>query len=422
MFQIKDKKIWFMIFLYGLLSIIFHVAFLEVGGGDDSYFSTCLEGTTLAQFCVKRWNKWSSRLFIETIVVLVLKQPLWLWTVIDILVSGLLAYLLFGVLFHKKEVSMAPWICGLLFVLYDFREMSSAGWMTTTMNYWWVLAAGIIAFLPLYFHYREEPVKPWLYVFAIPCGLFAANQEQVGIIFVCTALYMLGVYIYEKREIPKYLYCLLGIGILCLILVFLCPGNEVRKISNIDFWFPNFAGFNIIQKGLLGWYGLLRSFYEDMNWLFAGFTLVLFIAVAVRKAKWYEKAIAAIPLLSNIALFACLQISRFWDAGPVNKVVHAFDFDQPIVYYHGALPNKLRLLMLAYTLVCVCIVYTMYVLWGNTKRFCHLFAVLTIGAISKVSMGMSPTVWASSERTTIFLLFAFIVIGSYAFEDLQGKC
>ena len=411
-----------MIFVYGLLSIIFHVAFLEVGSGDDTYFMTCLEDTTLGAFLVKRWNKWSSRLLIETIVVLVLKKPVWLWMTIDIAVSVLLAYLLFGILFHKKDSGILPWIGGVLFLLYDFREMSSAGWMTTTINYWWVLAAGMIAFLPLYFHYREEPVKPWLYILAVPCGLFAANQEQVGIIFVCTALYMLGLYLYEKRKVPQYLYCLLGIGLFCLILVFLCPGNEVRKISNIDFWFPSFAGFNIIQKGLLGWYGLLRSFFEDMNWLFVGFTLVLFAAVAIRKTRWYEKVIAAIPLLSNIALFACIQISRFYDAGPVNKVVHAFDFDQPIVYYHGSLPNKLRLLMLAYTLVCVCIVYTMYVLWGKTKRFCHLFAVLTIGAISKVSMGMSPTIWASSERTTIFLLFAFIVIGSYAFEDLQKKC
>lgn len=125
--------------------------------------------------------------------------------------------------------------------------------------------------------------------------------------------------------------------------------------------------------------------------------------------------------LANLALMACLGISRFYDAGPVNKVVHAFDFDQPIVYYHGSLPNKLRLLMLAYTAVCLCVVFSMYVLWGATKKFSHLLAVLVIGTISKMSMGMSPTVWASSERTSIFLLFSFMVIAVQCGQELLDE-
>ena len=64
-----------------------------------------------------------------------------------------------------------------------------------------------------------------------------------------------------------------------------------------------------MHKGLLGWYGLLRTLFENINWLFFAFTAIL--------------------------LGACIIISNFYDAGPVNKVVHAFDFDQPIVYYHG---------------------------------------------------------------------------------------
>lgn len=413
MFRIKDKKIWIMIAFYGLLSLLFHLFLMEVGGGDDGYFATCLENRTLPEFLIKRWNTWSSRLVIETVVVMVLKQSVWLWKILDILCSVLVAYLLFGVLFHKKEAGKAALICGFLFILYDFTEMDSAGYMTTTIFYWWVLAAGIIAFLPIFYHYRKESVKHWIYALAIPCGLFAANQEQVAVIFVCIGAYMIGVYLFEKRKIPGYLYVFLLLGLLSLAIVFLCPGNEVRKNSNIDFWFPNFTQFNIVQKGLLGWYGLLRTLFEDLNWLFVGFSAVLFAAALKKCAKWHEKLIAAIPLLSNLALGACLLVSNFYDAGPVNKVVHAFDFDQPIVYYHGSLPLKLQLLVSVYTLVCLCVIYIMYCLWGKTKEFSHLLTVLLIGSASKVSMGMSPTVWASSERTSIFLLFAFIIIGTH---------
>lgn len=58
------------------------------------------------------------------------------------------------------------------------------------------------------------------------------------------------------------------------------------------------------------------------------------------------------------------------------------------------------------------LIFHMFFLWGATKQFCHLLMVLTIGTLSKMSMGISPTVWASSERTSIFLLFSLIFVGS----------
>lgn len=421
MFEIKDKKIWYLIFIYGLVTLIFHFAFLEVGGGDDIYFMTCLENKTLGEFLVKRWNKWSSRLVIETVVVLVLKQAVWVWKTIDVLVSILLAYLLFGILYHKKETSKAPLLCGLLFILYDFREMSSAGYMTTTIFYWWVLAAGMLAFLPIYFDYRGEQGRTWLWILGIPCALFAANQEQMAIILACGCIYMLGLYLYEKRKAPIYLYGVLLIALFCLLLVVICPGNAVRKTSNIEFWFPSYADFHLVQKGLLGWYGVLRSLFEDVNWLFFGFSIVLMTAVWKKSRNRLERMIAAVPALSNVALLACVGISHFYDAGPVNKVVHAFDFDQPIVYYQGALPTKLRLLMLVYTLVCLCVVVSLFILWGMTKKCSHRMAVLVIGTISKMSMGISPTVWASSERTSLFLWISLIIIGASCGEFIFRK-
>lgn len=416
MFQIKDKKIWMLLTAYAILTILFHFTYVKVGSGDDMYFMTCLDHRSLGAFLEKRWNTWSSRLIIETVVVLVLKQAVWVWKALDVLVSVCLAYLLFGMLFHKKEAGKGSLLCGLLLILYDFREMSFAGYMTTTIFYWWVLAAGMLTFLPLYFSYRGEKRSPFLEILGILSGFFAANQEQMAIIFLCVGLYFLGVYWYEKRRPPLYLYLILAIAGICLWMVYAAPGNEVRKISNIDFWFPNYGEFSFLQKGLLGWYGVLRTLFEDCNWLFFGFSGVLALALWKKSKNWLERFVGSIPLLANAALFACLQISKFYDAGPVNKVVHAFDFDQPIVYYQGTLPWKLRLLMLVYTIVCLCVLVSIYLLWGKTKKCCHLIAVLVIGTISKMSMGMSPTVWASSERTSIFLLFSFVVIGTCCAE------
>lgn len=421
MFKIKERKIWILIAVYGILSVIFHMFFMEMGLGDDNYFANCLNDMTLVEYWVKRWNTWSSRLVIETVLVGVMKQPIWIWKCFDILFSVLLAYCFFGMQFYKKKAGNLAYIAFFFLLLYDFREMDSAGYVTTTIFYWWGLAAAMLAFLPLYFHYLGEKVNSWLYLVGVPCAVFAANQEQMALIFFCTAIYFLGIYCFEKREIPKYVYVLLVIAVGCLAIAFLCPGNAVRKNANIDFWFPQYAEFHLLQKGLLGWYGVLRTLYEDMNWLFFAFTAILLLAVWKKSRRWYEKVIGAVPFFSNLALLICIFISRFYDAGPVNKVVHAFDFDQPIVYYHGSLPNKLRLLMALYTFACLCVVLSMYILWGASKKFSHLLAVLVIGTISKMSMGMSPTVWASAERTSIFLLFSFMVIAIQCGQELLGE-
>ena len=420
-FQIKDKKIWFTIFFYGLCSLVFHLFFMEMGTGDDPYYTTILKEITMGEFMHKRWTKWSSRLLIEFVCAILVPLPTWIWIGLDVLASMLIAYVLFGMMFYKKADTRAVVFAGILLFLYDFRDMNTAGWITTTIFYWWAFAASLVAFVPIYMDYKGEKIKPWIYVFAILCSIYAANLELVTIIFVCVSIYMLAVYRFENRKAPKYLYYLFVLGLIWVVIVSVCPGNAVRKVANIEFWFPNYATFNLIQRGLLGWYGLLRSLFEDINWMFFGFSAVLMWAVFVKKTKWHNKLIAAIPFISNLALGVCIIIAKFYDAGPVNKVVHAFDFDQPIVYYQGALPWKLRILMIAYTFACFSVMYSMYILWGNTKKFSHLMAVLVIGTITKVCLGMSSTVWASAERTALFLMFAFVIIGTYCGKEILEK-
>ncbi len=421
MLQIKDKKIWYTIFLYGLCSLLFHMFFMDLTMGDDPYYTEVLREITMNEFLIKRWTKWSSRLLMEIACAVLIPLPAWIWMILDVAASMILAYALLGMFYHKKEDARSIIFAGILLFLYDFRDMNTAGWMTTTIFYWWALVTGVVAFIPVYLDYKKEPVKLWVYVVAVLCSIYAANLEVVTIAFVCTSVYMLAVYWREGRKAPKYLYYLLVLGLIWVGIVLICPGNEVRKIANIDFWFPNYANFNLIQKGLLGWFALLKSLFQDIHWLFFGFSIVIMWAVFKKEKKWYEKLIAAVPFLSNLALGACLIIANFYDAGPVNKVVHAFDFDQPIVYYQGSLPMKLGLLMLAYTFVCVCVMYSMYVLWGATKKFSHMMAVLVIGTITKLSLGMSATVWASSERTTMILMFAFIIIGTFCGEEILKK-
>lgn len=417
----KSRKIGCFLAGYGLLAVLFHVFWLKLGGGDDYYFMTCLNDIGYWSFLEKRWNGWSSRIVIEGVLIWVLQQPVTVWRILDILVSILVAVLMLGFIFYKKkqnEALLAAWMF-LLLISYDFRELSSAGWMTTTINYWWALAAAMLAFLPLRFSgLKGRPCKR-IYLFSIPAAVFAINHEQICIIGICTCIYLFLREWLQTRRVHWYIFLLFGICVLNMAGILLCPGNTVRKLSNIAYWFPRYADFNILQKGLLGWYSLLMALYKDINWTWFLFTGILFVTVVWKRKRFAELLIAGIPFASNVGLLGITILSKFGNYHMIGQILYVFDFDRPIVYYQGFLPNKIRLLLLIYTVCCFCVAGSLFLLFveEDVKKTADLLAILVIGAVSKVSMGMSPTVWASSERTSVFLNFSFIFLGMACGEE-----
>lgn len=439
----KDKRIWLLLGFYGVLAILFHMFWLKLGGGDDYYFMTCLDDTSFGAFMVKRWYGWSSRLVIEVVLVLVLQQPILVWKVLDILVSVLIAWLLCGFFCRsygqyggesgatadknalpgmQAAIPLASLILFLCLLLsYDFREMDSAGYMTTTINYWWPLAAFLVAALPLYLWYQEGACKKGYYVLGTLAAIFAINQEQICAMALLACLYLLITDKLRGRKTTPYLYVLLALSVFFAVCVVICPGNAARKASNIDFWFPAYAGFNLVQKVLLGWYSLLKTLYQDVNLPYFLMSAVLFAAVWKKQKGLPARLVAAIPLLSNLGLLGVLLFGKYREYPWVHLILHIFDFDQPVVYYQGSLPNSNRLLLLVYTLCCVCVVISLFLIWSRRERAVDALALLIIASASKISMGLSPTVWASSERTSIFLDFGFLLLGMLAVREMDRK-
>ena len=437
----KDKRTWILLGFYGVLAILFHMCWLKLGGGDDYYFMTCLDDTDFGAFMVKRWYGWSSRLVIEGVLVLVLQQPILVWKVLDILVSVLIAWLLCGFFCRsygkhgsgnsiqtdkntlsgtRTAVPLTSLILFLCLLLsYDFTEMDSAGYMTTTINYWWPLAALLVAALPLYLWYQDGACKKGCYVLGTLAVIFAINQEQICAMTLLACLYLLITDKLRGRKTNSYLYVLLALSVCFAVCVVICPGNAARKASNIDFWFPAYAGFNLVQKILLGWYSLLRTLYRDINLPYFLLCAILFVAVWKKQKHFLARLIAAIPMLSNFGLLSVCLFGTYPESPLVHLISHVFDFDQPVVYYQGSLPNSIRLLLLVYTFCCACVVISLFLIWNKKERAIDALALLIIASASKISMGLSPTVWASSERTSIFLDFGFILLGMLAVREME---
>lgn len=409
----RDKKIQRVLLIYGILVIAFHLFFLKLGKGDDSYYQACLMESSFFEILWERWNEWSSRGIIEAVLLLVVQQGPWVWMALDILASMLIAALAVWFLFYReREVPAAPVVLLLVLLLsYDFRELSSAGWMTTTVNYWWSLAALLLAFFPLTL--GEVRGRVWAYVFSVPAAVFAVNHEQICLLVLTYALYLALRDRKKRRGGFWYVYLLLGLSLVSLFLILTCPGNQIRSAFSADLWFPGYAGFHLVQKGLLGWYSVLLTLYKEMNWTYVIFTGVLFFTVAIKKRRPFELVAAGFPFASNVGLLILKGIAPFCGNDLVHYIVNIFEFDQPVVWYQGALPNKARLLMLIYTVCCFCVVYALFLIWGTTKKGWDMLVLLVSAVVSKVSMGMSPTVYISVERTSVFLNFGFLFLAVF---------
>lgn len=412
----KDKKIQAVLLIYGVFVIAFHLFWLQLGEGDDSYYRTLLEDATIWEILLDRWNNWSSRCVIEGFLLLVAGMPSGVWMVLDILVSMLIGALVVWFLFYKenKVVVTIPFagILLLLFLSYDFRELSSAGWITTTINYWWSLAALLLAFLPLTLSEFGSGRK-WVYFISVPVAIFSINHEQICILVLITSLYLILRDLCQKRSVSWYVCLLVGLSIISLYAILTCPGNQIRSDFSGDLWFPEYKRFHLLQKGLLGWYSVLLTLYKEMNWTYVLLTGILFFTVAAKKRRPFELMIAGLPFASNIGLLVLKGIAPICNIDLVHYIINIFEFDRPVVWYQGSLPNKARLLLFIYTICCLCVAYSLSFVWGTLEEYLDMLMLLVSAVISKVSMGMSPTVWISVERTSVFMNYGFLILAAF---------
>lgn len=222
--------------------------------GDDIYFRNRADGRPLWDFLVWRYWEWSSRSIIEVFTVFMSQYHI-IWRVCNVFCSVLIFYALKKLLGIKEK--KAVWFLGLCITVYTYIDMASAGWIATTTNYWWVLAALLTALLPLRKYHEHERIHWWEWIAYTIATLYACNQEQTVIMF-SILLFIFVLCCWSKKEFKIYgLYWQGIVALGSLLFILCCPGNQVRFQIEMSNSFPNFSELSIIDKvylGILKWY------------------------------------------------------------------------------------------------------------------------------------------------------------------------
>ena len=435
-------KKYFPFVLFVVLMIILH---LVMGlNGDDIKYAKILNNQTVIDYINFRYFNWSSRLIIDTLLAILARQNMVIWKILDIIIYTFGVYYIIR-LVNKNYSKKIAFIGVLLFLMYPFYEMASAGWISTTLNYSWCFALGMISFIPLIYEFQGEKVNGYIYIISFLAMLYAINQEQSCVlIFGFNLLYLINSLI-NKKDVNKFNLLAVVVSVAALIFIVTCPGNSVRFAHEVSYWYPEFANFTIVEKSYLGLVTTFGNIIEQKI-IFSLFYIILSVCVLIKSENKYLKYFCYfnIFMILFITIFnAFIDISiletSIKSLGSVPEVIkNSRAMAVPAMFKHivNATPyitetlklfayegipkiniNSISIVLLSlYLLISSCILLVK----AFPKDLFPLFIFLG-GFASRFIVGFSPTVFPSGARVTIFFYVALIALALMLIKRLYDE-
>lgn len=399
--------------IFFIINLLCHLP-MKLNGDAAEWFAVALDDHTLFEFLKLRYLQWSSRTLIDCILVILCYLPFGVWQVLNSLI-----YTIIGVIICKivNTDKIAVRFCVfVLCLVYPFLDMNTAGWLATTLNYLWpllgILGGGYYILLS-----TNRKLRKYENVIACVMLLFGANLEQGVVILFGFLIAFDWICVKNNIRMSRLLKVSHIVIFVNFLYIVLCPGNRLRAISEELSNFPEFATLSLFDKFELGMSSTLYQFIFNLEPLFFMFALCLLIAVFELKKDIIVRTIAIVPLLINIGF--CIFRDELYAIFPwftsfegVMSNTGLWDFDNPA---------SIGCWLIMFVVV-LCIIMSLYTIYekspvGGTS----IFIALMLGFASRCMMGFSPTIWASSDRTYIFLYFSFIISIVYLLNIIDSN-
>lgn len=393
--------------------IILHII-IKLNYGDDTNFSNILNKNELLPWIKYRYGAWTSRVVIESVMVTILNFSPIVWKVIEVAMIILLATSI-SKLFVKTNLRKNNWIIVGFIFLYPFNDMSTAGWGTTTINYLWPLSLGVFSLRIVKKILNNNKVKWFEYVCSSIALIFAANAEQMCAILL--AVYGVAtVYLLLKRKVNFYMIAQTCLCLFSIMFILTCPGNVARQVSETAKYFPDFNTLSIFNKLEMGFSSTIAKFVFEINIFFIILSLLIFTVTMIKHKNKRFRIISAVPLVCSIFLgvFA-YAISKILPGVP-NVVTSVTKYGTITKDNFHLIQSYIPIVLL--TSIGICFLVALYFCFEDKKKRILVVAIALLGLASRVVMGVSPTIWASNDRTFIYMYFSLIICAVMVYGEL----
>ena len=374
-----------------------------------------VEGGTIAgywQKAVDMYETWASRVLVNFVVFIFTgSKYLFLWGIFMGLSLYVLMYAL-SELFTSGKNEKCNMLIACLVLLFPFQYMSSAGWITTMATYLSPTAFGFLSLIPIKRVLDQKKMRWWEYVLYPAALIYGANQEQMMIVVLgCYAAAV--IYFLLRKRVSVFLFVQLALSIASLLLVLLCPGNYVRKETEVR-WFRSWGMLNAIDRLDLG-------YSTTMQWLFFRshiFIIVICLLMTFLIWKKYQRMEAAATAGIPAALIILF--------GPLNPIVITMfpgisvlteDIERNglvTVANRGDFKALCRYFVWAALLIMLCV--AMILLQDSVRMLVTCAVLIGTGTLSRLIMGFSPTIHASRDRTFTPMAFCLIAAACYIYS------
>lgn len=400
----SDYSIFLLLFLLELVLTIF----ITPNKYDDATFLGWVKERRVIDIVSERYFTWTSRVIIEFIFLSIFTLSKYVWVLIQALMMTLLGFSISKLFVPKDMKKKINPLVVLLVLCYPIDVMGSAGWAATTANYMWPLSTLLYALIPIKKAFDGEKLKIWEYPLYVLALIYSGNMEQSCAILVGTYLLFTIIYIIKNKKVNKFMCVMSILAIASMVFILTTPGNYARQEKEIAENFPDWSTLNFFDKVSLGFTVTLGNIIEENNLPFFLLSLCVCCFVVTKNKETLYRAISAIPVLVFGALgpFIPITYKLFPFFGSMTKLIT----DERVLLtaansnnLFNALPVMISIFVFGTLLLSIMIAFK------NLKNTLPSLIFL-IGFASRMIMGFSPTVFASSIRTLIFFEFAMLII------------
>ena len=370
------NHIWVIYLILFVFMVIRHAS-VKLGVADDVWF---LEQSKmgLINYTQMRIQTWTSRNIIELVMLVLLNINKWAWIITFFLM--------------------------LVIMLFPFGTFGVAGWYATTLNYVWPLALGLYGLSYITQVLSNEKISMIQHISYVVASLYAINQEQMCALFVgFYALFMIYSLVKHKK-VPILAYIILVLSFIMLGYHALCPGNELRKVVEMNAYYPAFYGFKLMDKLLLGVLstiaiGSLQPAYIIFAWN------IMLIYIIYKNTK--NKGQYVLVGLMTFVTFVVSVSDRYCNHRGFYQIFNVFN-DYTKVIEHISLNMNVCLIILYFICILLISFYVIKTNLGNKTMFLS-FIIICAAFCSRVVLGFSPSVFVSGTRTFVNSYFLIVI-------------
>ena len=360
-----------------------------------------------------RYQQWSSRLFIEFILVNILNSPSYVWAVINSLITALIFYSISSVSNIKHILSYLI----LAVAIISYSVLPDVGLCSVSINYIWPLACGMFFISVLKDIYIDKKnVSLLKKIICCLLLLFSCNAELMCIFLLIFMFFSLLYAAINNEKIDKFVLISLAIILISLFIHLLCPGNYERIFEDAGDYNQSFHKFSSLSFVQIFLYGLIGSFVGIKQTLFIEMFVVLLLLCGI---KLKDKKVIIISSIPVVIISAKEIFVNFLPDSSVSLFITGFFSSSNIIrFFSSSNASILTAVALFVLLLMFCSVEYVLYKYFNKKSFYFFNVILLTAFAIRLLFSWSPSMFTSQERTFVFTNYFILCLNMIIINSL----